>query len=258
MLQRTKSADECLLLDVLRSEPARLTKLKNMRFIFAITLLLCSLNLGAQDADALVKKVRDKMNQVTDYIASGKLKTDVTFLKIPVSNVQVFYKKPDRFRVKKDGGISLLPKGGVSINLNSLMMGENYTAVPAGETVINGITVKIIKLLPLDDNSAVVITSMYIDEKALLVYKAITTTRENGTYDMQMSYGKFAQYGLPDKVIFSFNTKDYKLPKGVTFEYDSGETPKSTEDKLKSKKGKVELTYNNYVINQGISDDIFK
>jgi len=230
-----------------------------MRIIISVLILFFHLpDLSAQDADALVKSVRDKMNQVNDYKATGILKTDVAFLKIPVSNVQVYYKKPDRFKVRKDGGISLLPKGGVSINLNSLMISEDYTAVPSGEAIINGITVKIIKLLPLDDNSNVVITSMYIDEKNLLIYKAITTTRENGTYDMQMSYGKFARYGLPDKVIFSFNTKDYKMPKGVVFEYEAGETPKTQEEKLKAKKGKVEITYNNYVINQGVSDEIFK
>ena len=230
-----------------------------MRIILSVLLnFFVVLTLSGQDADALIKTVRDKMNQVKDYKAVGKLKTDVAFLKIPVSNVQVYYKKPDRFKVKKDGGISLLPKGGVSINLNSLMMSEAYTAVPAGEAVINGVTVRIIKLLPLDDNSDVVITSMYIDEKNLLIYKAITTTRENGTYDMQMSYGKFANYGLPDKVIFTFNTKDYKLPKGVTFEYETGEKPVSQEEKLKSKKGKVEITYNNYVINEGVADEVFK
>ena len=41
-------------------------------------------------------------------------------------------------------------------------------------------------------------------------------------------------YGLPDKVIFSFNTKDYKLPKGVTFDYDDGAKKKN----LKIKKEK--------------------
>ena len=34
--------------------------------------------------------------------------------------------------------------------------------------------------------------------------------------NLEMTYGKYAEYGLADKVIFSFNTKDYKLPKGVT------------------------------------------
>lgn len=210
----------------------------------------------AQDADKLIRDVRAKLEQVRDYRANGKLKTDVAFLKIPVSNVQVYYKSPNRFKVKKDGGISLLPKNGVSINLNSLLMDEEYTAVPAGETTLNGTVVRIIKLLPLSENSDVVLTSMYIDEKKLLIYKAVTTTRDNGTYDMQMSYGKFEKYGLPDKVIFSFNTKDYKLPKGVTFEYDAGATAKNQQPK--SNKGHVEITYDSYEINKGLPESAFK
>lgn len=229
-----------------------------MRYVLITFVAIWSLGVQGQDADKLIRDVRAKLDQVKDYKATGKLKTDVAFLKIPVSNVQVYYKKPNRFKVKKDGGISLLPKNGVSVNLNSLLMAEDYTAVPAGESVLNGVTVKIIKLLPLNDIGDVVLTTMYIDEKKLLIQKAVTTTRDNGTYDMQMSYGKFEKYGLPDKVIFSFNTKDYKLPKGVTFEYDAGETAKTQEDKLKNKKGKVEILYENYLINKGIDDSVFR
>jgi outer membrane lipoprotein-sorting protein len=229
-----------------------------MKYVLTTLVAFWSLAVQGQDADKLIRDVRAKLDQVKDYKATGKLKTDVAFLKIPVSNVQVYYKKPNRFKVKKDGGISLLPKNGVSVNLNSLLMADDYTAVPAGESVLNGVTVKIIKLLPLNDNGDVVLTTMYIDEKKLLIQKAVTTTRDNGTYDMQMSYGKFEKYGLPDKVIFSFNTKDYKLPKGVTFEYDAGETAKTQEDKLKNKKGKVEILYENYLINKGVDDSIFK
>jgi hypothetical protein len=38
-----------------------------------------------------------------------------------------------------------------------------------------------------------------------------------------MTYGKYSSYGLPDKIIFTFNTKEYKLPKGITFDFDDGE-----------------------------------
>jgi outer membrane lipoprotein-sorting protein len=227
-----------------------------MRLIVAF--LLFSLGARAQDADKLIREVKAKLDQVNDYKATGKLKTDVTFLKIPVSNVQVYYRKPDLFKVKKDGGISLLPKGGVSINLNSLMMRDNMTAVNAGESVMNGTKVRVVKLLPLDERSDLILTTMYIDEGRSLIYKAVTTTRDNGTYDMQMSYGKFAKYGLPDKVVFTFNINDYKLPKGVTFEYEAGETAKPTPEQLKNRKGKVEITYDNYVINAGVPDAVFK
>lgn len=217
-----------------------------------------SLSVHAQDADKLVKDIRAKLAQVNDYKATGKLKTDVSFLKVPVSDIQVYYKKPDRFKVKKDGGISLLPKGGVSVNLNSLMMMDNVTAVSAGESVLQGVKVRVVKLLPLDENSDLILTTLYIDADRLLIYKSVTTTTDNGTYDMQMIYGRYEKYGLPDKVIFSFNTKDYKLPKGVTFEYEAGEKPQQTQDALKNKKGKVEITYSSYVINQGLSEAVFK
>jgi hypothetical protein len=74
---------------------------------------------------------------------------------------------------------------------------------------------------------------------------------------MNMSYGKYAGYGLPDKILFSFNAKDYKLPKGITMDFAEGTKP-SDLDKLKNKKGKVEITYSSYIINKGVDDAVFK
>jgi hypothetical protein len=71
-----------------------------------------------------------------------------------------------------------------------------------------------------------------------------------------MSYGQFASYGLPDKIIFSFNTRDYKLPKGVTFEYDDGSGTRQ-DDTMRNKKGKVEIIYSSYIINKGIDETVF-
>ncbi len=226
-------------------------------FLF-ISFMVSYADIAAQDVADLLKKVRAKLDQVKDYKASGNLKTDVSFLKIPVSKVNVYYKKPDQFRIKKDGGISLLPKGGVSVNLNALLTTGEYVAVDAGEAVIHSLKLKVIKLLAVDETSEIILSTLYIDEQTLLIKKAVTTTRENGTYEMEMQYGKFMQWGLPDKVVVTFNTKDYKLPKGVTFEYEAGEKPVTKEDALKNKKGKVEITYQSYQINQGIPDAIFK
>jgi len=226
-------------------------------FLF-ISFMVSNSEMAAQDVTDLLKKVRAKLDLVKDYKASGNLKTDVSFLKIPVSKVNVYYKKPDQFRIKKDGGISLLPKGGVSVNLNALMTTGEYVAVDAGEAVVNSLKLKVIKLLAVDEASEIILSTLYIDEQTLLIKKAVTTTRENGTYEMEMQYGKFIQWGLPDKVVVTFNTKDYKLPKGVTFEYEAGEKPVTKEEALKNKKGKVEITYQSYQINQGISDAVFK
>ena len=209
----------------------------------------------AQEEAELVKKVKARLDRVNDYQANGKMKIDVSFIDAPDSKVTVYYKKPDKFKVKKNGGISLLPKGGISINLGTLLANEQYDIVPGKDAVVNGISTKVVKLLPTSENSDVVLTTLYIEEKNLVIRKATVTTRESGSYEIELSYGKFTEWGLPDKVVFSFNTKDYKLPKGITFEYEKG-GQKKTQD-LKNKKGKVEITYSSYIINKGVDDKVF-
>ncbi len=231
----------------------------NKIFRYAFFLLIAhglQLTAYAQDMTALVQKVKAKLDAVNDYVAEGKMKTDVTFIKAPVGNIKVYYKKPNRFRLKRDGGISILPKGGVTVNMSNLVSTTDFMAIAAGEEMVGGIKTRKIKLLPLSETSDVVLSTVYIDETNLLVRKAITTTKENGTYEIEMTYGKFSSFGLPDKLIFSFNTKDYKIPKGITMEFDEEE--KKNADKLKNKKGKVEITYGSYIINKGVNDSVFK
>jgi len=189
-----------------------------MRSFMTFFLLVIAATLQAQDVTVLVAKVKAKLDQVNDYIAEGKMKTDVAFIKAPVGKVKVYFRKPDRFKLQKDGGISILPKGGISINMRSLLTTERFLALDAGTQLLDGQTLRIVKLLPVEENSDVVLTTLYIDEPGLLIKKAISTTKENGTYEMEMQYGNFRQYALPDKVVISFQTKDYKLPKGVTLE----------------------------------------
>jgi outer membrane lipoprotein-sorting protein len=209
----------------------------------------------AQDADELVQKVRAKLDRVKDYQATGKMTVDISFIDMPPSKVKVYYKKPDKFRVKKDGGISILPKGGISVNMSTLLASGQFTVVPAKDAVLNNLTLRVVRLLPSDENGDVVLTTLYIEEASLVIRKAVVATRENGTYEIELSYGKYLDWGLPDLVVFSFNTKDFKVPKGITFEYEKGGAKK--QEKIKNKKGKVSISYSGYTINKGVDDKVF-
>ena len=226
-----------------------------------ILLLILTLNIvlftTAQTAEDIIKNVKAKLDKVNDYEAKGKMKTNVLFIKAPIANVKVYYKKPNKLRINNESGISFIPKGSVNINLNNIFINTTgFDIIDMGKE--NKTNLRIIKLLPKDENADVVLSTLYIDETQSLIKKAKTTTRENGTYELEMSYGKYAEYGLADKVIFAFNTKDYKLPKGITFDYDDGTKKQQSPDKLKDKKGKVEIVYSAYIINKGVSDAVFK
>jgi outer membrane lipoprotein-sorting protein len=140
--------------------------------------------------------------------------------------------------------------------MNNVLGLNNFEAVAGGTEKINGVDCKVIKVFPLNDAESITRATLYIDEKQLLVLKSVISTKENGTYELVMSYKNYAEYGLPDKVELTFNTKDYKLPKGITLDYDNG-TSKQNAEKMKDKKGKVEIDYSGYIINKGVPDSVF-
>ena len=229
-----------------------------MKKILLVIIAMNFIQFGhAQTVEEVIKNVKVKLDKVNDYEAKGKMKTNVIFIKAPVANVKVYYKKPNKLRINNESGISFIPKGSVNINLSNIFVNTaGFDMIDMGKE--NKTNLRIIKLLPKDENADVVLSTLYIDETQSLIRKAKTTTKENGTYELEMSYGKYAEYGLADKVIFAFNTKDYKLPKGITFDYDDGSKKKQPADKLKDKKGKVEISYTGYIINKGVPDTVFK
>lgn len=216
-------------------------------------LLMAALGARAQDAPDLLARVKARLDKVRDYTASARLKLDVSFLKVPESDVTVYYQSPDHFRIRQSQGISILPKGGIGVSLNSLLAGKNYSIIDAGQD--RGL--RVLKLVPLAASpSGVVLTTLYIDQGALLIRKMIATTVNNGTFEMDLDYGRYAAWALPDKVVFVFNTNGFALPKGVTLEYDpeAGSPPSSAAPG----QGKVYLTYTHYTINQGVPADAFR
>ena len=227
------------------------------KFIFCCVAFFFLLSFSyAQDINVLVANARAKIDKVNDYEASGKMKTNVAFLKVPVANIKAYFKKPNKLKIKSEKGVSFIPKGAVSINMNNILSEKNYTIIDAGTEKIGSAMVRVVKLLPNDDNADVVLSTVYIDPVNNLIRKSKTTTKENGTFELEMTYGKYAEYGLPDKIIFSFNTKDYKLPKGVTFDFDDGAEQKKPQD-MKNKKGRAEIDFSNYIINKGVLDSVF-
>ncbi|RYZ00619.1 MAG: hypothetical protein EOO11_00905 [Chitinophagaceae bacterium] len=218
--------------------------------------IVLTTRLQAQEATVLVQQVKARIEKVADYRATAQMDIDVPFIDAPRSEVQVFYRRPDKFRVQKPQGISLLPKGGVRINLAALLAGNNYTVVDAGTATVGGSATRVVKLLPNDESGPVVLSTLYIDAAQPVIRKTTVVAREGGSYEMLFEYGRYTAWGLPDRVTFVFSAREFKMPKGVTFDYEKSgpkkETPKGDG------KGRVVLTYTSYTINKGVPDAVFK
>ena len=113
-----------------------------------ILFIFCASFAIAQDAAQLIKKVKAKLELVDNYEATGVMKTDIAFIKAPIGKIKIYFKKPNLFKIKKEGGISLLPKGGLSVNLSSLIASSNYTTIDAGVQEVAAKKLRVVKLLP--------------------------------------------------------------------------------------------------------------
>lgn len=219
-------------------------------------LLVTLAPLQAQEVEQLIQKVRAKLTQVKDYEAGAVMSTAIPFIKVPDAAVTVYFNAPDQFRIRQKDGIVISPKGGMDFIAVARMAMGKYTAIDAGITRYHNGDVRVVKLLPLEENSQLIISTLYIDEKEWLVRKTITTTKDNGTFEMELDYGKYASWGLPDKVLMLFNAKEYKLPKGLAFDYETSPSKQKTSVPP-AEKGRILLQYQSYTINKGAGERFF-
>lgn len=229
------------------------------KILVLLVMIVGSIQAKAADANQLYYALRDKVLKVKDYTANIKIKIDVHYMRIPEVKGKLYFKSPDKMRLERNGGISVLPKKNITMTLNNLMPAGNVTALDAGYETINGKKVRIIKVIPDDDKSNIVLAKLWIDETALVALKTETTTKDQGMVFMDLEYGAYVAWGLPSKVKVTMDVKEYKLPQGVAMDYvDPNEVKKATANDGKSKKGTIQLTYLKYDINKGLSDEVFK
>jgi len=202
-------------------------------------------------------KVQYQFSLVKDFEAEASLKIDISYLKVPNGVGKVYYKYPDKtlFDMK---GLNMLPQKGLNSPVSQILTEKNTTPVYGGQAKYNGMTVELIKMIPLDQNSDIAVATLWIDERTNTIAKIETTTKKSGTFTAEIQYHNIdKKYYVPQQVFVSFEVPEFKLPKTMTGDFDSKteETKKSTNGKTK---GTVTLTYWNYKVNKGIKDSFFK
>ncbi|MFZ9261697.1 MAG: hypothetical protein ACO3AW_01025 [Chitinophagaceae bacterium] len=217
-------------------------------FISLLVFLLVETNLKSQDINKLINQVKSKLEKINRYEANGTMKTTIAYLKIPIAKVKVYFKKPNEISIQSNSGVTFIPKGVNAISLQNILSND-FTVIDGGRETVKQKVLRVIKLLPNSSNSNIVLSTVYINETDLVVEKSSTTTKEEGTYEMEMQYGKYIQYGLPDKLIFTFNAKDYKIPKGLTLDFDNSSRKNEKVNTAMLNKGKAEIVFQQYKIN---------
>ncbi|MFM9056671.1 MAG: LolA family protein [Bacteroidota bacterium] len=206
------------------------------------------------EAVEMLRAVNARFNKVKDYTADARIVTKISFLNILPQQARVFYRKPDKFRLKAKG-IAVLPKQNFDALFKLTADEKQYMAFVTGRDSVRRQWCTVVNLVPLADTGDLVLAKLWIDPAGDLILRANLTTRSSGTVVVDYEYGSLAQYALPDRATFTIDVKRFKIPKAVSADINS--TSARGKQAPREGKGSISIAFSNYILNKGVPDAVF-
>ena len=226
-----------------------------MKYLLALLLFVQFGFAQTKDGQDIIEKVKKKFSEVKDYQVDVKIVVDVNFLKVPATEAKIFFKQPDKVKIKSQG-FALLPKEGLNFSPHSLFQ-KAYTSFYERDELVDGIKCAVVKVIPLGEVSEVILSTIWVDKQKFVIKKVESTTKMNGTFTIDFDYAADGNHPLPTQMLFSFDVSKMNMPLQMGAEnQDDPDEPKRKKTKLT--KGTVKVSYKNYQINLGIDDSIFE
>ncbi|MGE5351074.1 MAG: LolA family protein [Acidobacteriota bacterium] len=217
------------------------------KIILLLIIFSAALYAQKQDPNKLLEKVKQKFSSVNDYEVKAHIKVDVSFLKVPEMDAKIYFKKPDKMKMDTEG-FAMLPKQAFNFSPDNMLKGD-YSAIYVKQDNLSGTPVDIIKVIPNDPNSDIVLSTLWIDPVKDVIRKLESTPRRGGSFEISFNYGNM-NYPLPSSIQFSFDIPN--PPRGTNG--PGGQQKAKTNGPAR---GNVSVTYSDYKVNKGIPDAIF-
>lgn len=224
--------------------------MKNLKQLLLVILYAIHLSVFAQTPKYILQQVVSNFKKVNDYSADIAIKFDIPGLKIEQANGRVFYKQPEKFKVKSQG-IIFLPKQNPFYFINKLKDTTSYECISTGKETLRNVTCQVINVLPIAELDFV-LAKFWIDEKTRLIIRSQITTKANGTVIIDNVYQSGST--LPVNTTFTIDVAKFKIPKAVAVDINSKSNEKKGGDRSK---GFIVMSFANYKVNQNLNDAVF-
>lgn len=222
---------------------------------FLYLLVFTGYSAYAQTDKQVLYKAFKKMDAIQDYQADIAMNFDIPGLNLQQLTGKVYYKKPDKFRIKTQG-IFFLPKQNLYYGMAVIADTLKYTAINNGTEKVNGELCTVITVVP-NAESDLLVAKFWIQPNKSLVEKSQLTTKSNGTITIENKFTGTTNNALPAEMLLTVDVQKFKVPKMVAMEINSKTKAAASANKGKST-GTILLKFSDYKINQKLKDEVFE
>lgn len=222
---------------------------KNNTKYLLLLFIVCTAGATAQNmtAEKILLNVKANFDAVKDYTVTLSGKVNMERLKVPQMNVILYFKQPNKFKTESRG-TSFLPRNILDINPSDLL--SKFDGSLMGKETSDGKTLYKLRLVTKPEKGKQVRESfIWVDESNW------TITRLE-SYPME---------GRKIEILIESTVIDGKfiLPSKISASFDFEQNPDSLAERVYSpnripRKGSAEITYSNYKVNTGLSDEFFE
>ncbi|MGY8780303.1 MAG: hypothetical protein ACKVJJ_01415 [Fidelibacterota bacterium] len=228
-----------------------------------------------------IEQIRDnvilKFSQIKDYQVDVKISIKMTGFRMPKKKIRMYYKRPDKIKVKTRG-FAILPKTGVNGNPNQFLgMLKHVTEIkptihenrPFYKIMgkVNPDSLKIPIKVKKDEISEIIM-DVFVDAENWLITEVSVYLDSESIFTFKTDYIEINKVMVPEQSVFKIGVKG--ISRWTTQNpFDFGGPGSNREDFEKiaknagfdSKKdefvGEMSMTFSKYKVNQGINDEIF-
>jgi hypothetical protein len=201
-----------------------------------------------EDASRYLDPIEKKYSGLRDYTADVNVHFDIEALKAPDMQARLYYKAPDKMKVESKR-IFFLPKEGGYFN-PSLFKKKDFDMKVLERLIYDGKKAVRLKLTPMDADTYHKGYILTVDTDRNLIREIKISPSEGREVKATIEYGIFRNFELPTHINLELDMPSEE-PSGMKEFTQFGQ-------KTKKITGKVEITYSNYQVNVGLSDEIFK
>jgi len=230
------------------------------------------------DIDQIRDNIINQFSQIEDYQVDIKISVKMTGFRMPKKKIKLYYKSPDKLKVKTKG-FAILPKTGADGNPNEFL--DMFTDITEIKLIshdnkslyeITGNVNRDSLKIPIStekDEIPNISMKVFVDADHWVMTKAAVYLESENIFTIETSYIEVSQIMVPEKTVFKIGIKgisrwstqnpfDYGGPGSDRQDFENIAKNAGYDKDKDEFVGEMVMKFSKYKINKGLDDSLFE